>query len=910
VALAEAMGEPSDDIGDLGFDQAQFESLETEFETLLTELGQQPVLERFRLEYETLYRALKKSHESEKRLVKKCRELAQEISNTQQKTASAVKLSQNDQNDIASLKNDILRISTSVESSLIKEKETREELSGLKDEIEGLRVEVKQGASGSVQQETRLRDLTAQRDDTIRERDATAHQLMQVRNDITELGERLKAVEAEKVALDLGVAELKKEIDGRRNETEKERRRKEREEVRLKELKVILDKRQADVKQKQSQVARGAEHASRLEIELREQKQTTDRALKEVDLFTGRVSKLGDDLKEMVTRNGSVATENATRASELAAKLSDISSIRTEAARMAELRDKLAKRIADHEATKHKVDGERDALKVQVGEREGDIAQQRRLSENERKMIDDLVRERDILNKNLVKAQNATATQVDLTKINENTARNLKMEIEGFRTSAAEQARSIKKLTSEKERYAAEASEAADRYAQALDAVKEREISVLQLQKKIAEGEARLKQQQNLYEAVRSDRNLYAKNLIESQDEIAEMKRKFKVMTRQIEQLKEEIQSKDTSLVREHFEHMKVAQEKEQLKEALAAIVKKEEDMAAEEGAFKAEVGKLNQIISEAEAERLKQQKEFEIVVSERDILGTQLIRRNDELARLYEKIKLQQCTLSQGERAYAERLADFHALQKDMTLLRSELFALKSAITNLDALKNETFALQRDLLHERTKVRALSEELDNRMNVHRWRKLEGSDPNTYSMIQRAHALQKTLIRKTEEVAAKDALIQQKEKLYVELRAILARQPGPEVAEQLNLYQANLAEKTKQLKAMNAELNLHRQQVSDLKLDQENLISKLAASKKRYFASKMRQRTSASADGPYDEMGGAPTLPAGYEGAGSYDLSDFTAAPGTADFGDFGGPPPDGDDDDGAADGGAEPPTE
>ena len=45
-------------------------------------------------------------------------------------------------------------------------------------------------------------------------------------------------------------------------------------------------------------------------------------------------------------------------------------------------------------------------------------------------------------------------------------------------------------------------------------------------------------------------------------------------------------------------------------------------DMAAEEGSFKAEVAKLNQIISEAEAERLKQQKEFEIVVSERDILA------------------------------------------------------------------------------------------------------------------------------------------------------------------------------------------------------------------------------------------------------------------------------------------------
>merc|ERR1712185_695514 len=96
------------------------------------------------------------------------------------------------------------------------------------------------------------------------------------------------------------------------------------------------------------------------------------------------------------------------------------------------------------------------------------------------------------------------------------------------------------------------------------------------------------------------------------------------------------------------------------------------------------------------------------------------------------------------------------------------------------DERKRQVYELQRDLLHERTKVRALSEELENRMNVHRWRKLEGSDPNTYSMIQRAHALQQNLIRKTEEVAAKDALIQQKEKLYVELRAILARQPGPE----------------------------------------------------------------------------------------------------------------------------------
>ena len=76
-----------------------------------------------------------------------------------------------------------------------------------------------------------------------------------------------------------------------------------------------------------------------------------------------------------------------------------------------------------------------------------------------------------------------------------------------------------------------------------------------------------------------------------------------------------------------------------------------------------------------------------------------------------------------------------------------------------------------------------LSEELENPLNVHRWRKLEGSDPSTFEMIQKIQTLQR-LISKTEEVVEKDLLIQEKEKLYMELKAILARQPGPEVAEQ------------------------------------------------------------------------------------------------------------------------------
>jgi hypothetical protein len=42
-----------------------------------------------------------------------------------------------------------------------------------------------------------------------------------------------------------------------------------------------------------------------------------------------------------------------------------------------------------------------------------------------------------------------------------------------------------------------------------------------------------------------------------------------------------------------------------------------------------------------------------------------------------------------------------------------------------------------------RLKCRALEEELQNPMNIHRWRKLEGSDPELLDVLQKIQILQK-----------------------------------------------------------------------------------------------------------------------------------------------------------------------
>merc|ERR1712139_438999 len=166
-----------------------------------------------------------------------------------------------------------------------------------------------------------------------------------------------------------------------------------------------------------------------------------------------------------------------------------------------------------------------------------------------------------------------------------------------------------------------------------------------------------------------------------------------------------------------------------------------------------------------------------------------------------------------------------------------------KQQVVNVDSLQREIHHLNKTLLREETKAKALQEELENPMNVHRWRELEGSDPATFEMIQRVKKLQKDLIAKTEEVVEKENLIQEKEKLYVQLKHIIARQPGPEVAEQLAWYSQNLKEKTAHMKQMAGELNMYHSQVKDLRDEIDRYNNDFANVKKTYFNQLRQQRS-------------------------------------------------------------------
>eukprot|EP01084_Bolivina_argentea_P082577 149510_1 len=358
----------------------------------------------------------------------------------------------------------------------------------------------------------------------------------------------------------------------------------------------------------------------------------------------------------------------------------------------------------------------------------------------------------------------------------------------------------------------------------------------------IKEERNKLHIQQQLYENIRSERNLFCQNLNEAQDEIAEMKRKFKIMSHQIEQYKEETTNKDKALIKQHFE---IKELNESVKCLEKQKIKKDEILHTSEKLLSSqdtEIKTLRRTLSEAEIKQAMQKQVFDSIVDERDILGAQLIRRNDELALLYDKIRLMESTLEKGEIEYRNICQDKRNLKLQLSNIKRQLNIRNEQYSNMNKLKCEVHHLQRELLQERTKVKALSEELENPINVHRWRKLSGSDPDQFESIQKIQTLQKRLIQKTEEIVEKDLIIQEKERLYIELKNILARQPGPEVIEQLNIYQTTLKQRTRQIKSNAGELNMLQTQINQYKYDINNLQNELINMKKKYYQQKKKEQ--------------------------------------------------------------------
>ncbi|CAH0721042.1 unnamed protein product, partial [Brenthis ino] len=576
----------------------------------------------------------------------------------------------------------------------------------------------------------------------------------------------------------------------------------------------------------------------RRDRQLRDMGNKLETAQQEQEAASAKAAQLRDQLDSTKAEFDKTKQTLVNTSKELKNMIDDGNRLRNEVSKLTKQAVQQMKRYQLLEQAKAGVESDRENLRQQVSVMEREIMLNKKQAEADKREIENLNREKDILNKNMQKIQNEAMENLQIINRQEQRRKQLEHELDTSASQINKQRLVIRQLEKDKDRMLEETIALNEKIDDISEEVRLRTADILDLKKALREESIKGRKLSVALDATRAERNMLHKNYTEALDEIQDLKQKLKMLAYQIEQLKEDINSKETGLKSCEGTLMKCNKKNEQLRTEVQAGLTKLSEAKADIAALRQEEARLNRIVQEGDTARAKLLKELEGLINERDVVGAQLVRRNDEISLLYEKIRILEVTLHRGERQYEQRVEDIRLLRLEIIRLRKEKNLLSKGIENMTDLRLEVFNLERELGRERLRVRALEEALETPLNVHRWRKLQGTDPESVHLTQKLRLTQKKVLAQSEMLVLKDRELKETRNLYSAVKDMLALQPSPEIQQTLNRTQRALAQRTTKMKCLIAELSMRERQVTDLRLELDRVNNELHSAKQRYFEMK------------------------------------------------------------------------
>ncbi|GMH49546.1 hypothetical protein TrRE_jg4562 [Triparma retinervis] len=376
-------------------------------------------------------------------------------------------------------------------------------------------------------------------------------------------------------------------------------------------------------------------------------------------------------------------------------------------------------------------------------------------------------------------------------------------------------------LNAQREIKAREALRAQANEKETREQVKVKELVILDLTKKCNEVNNRLKEFSALYDVVKNERNNYVNHIQASSQALAEMKEKIKILQNEVEILRNESIGKDKVLSKEKTAHQSSQAQRDALRletnKAQSEYKKKQEVVEQQI----VEVDKLNSIINVLERDMLRIKSKYETSVEARNFTGVQLIDRNDELCILYEKANLQEQTMKQGEIAIQQKDEDIRMLKLQLAEITRQIEVTRHKLPDGPEMAEKIVQLQQELTMERSITKHLCDDLEDPGNADRWRELQGDDPDSEQLLAKIQVLEERLNEKKEKLLEKELVLEEVTTLTGKLRkqAGQGRNETLVLAQKVNEYQARIREVTRKMMAVVSELSMY--QATAMKLQQE-----------------------------------------------------------------------------------------
>ncbi|XP_060527691.1 cilia- and flagella-associated protein 58-like [Cylas formicarius] len=830
-------GEEQEEILDPNNPEHAFAIIERDYNKTVTEIEQSAETSQYADDFTKLFEAFYQTFTKQREAEQRNSYYEREIETKNNQLQAALKLAEEDKKTIDQLKDEIDKTWKLADAAHLREQLAQEIIDNLRSQVENLNAEIE--FKNKMSQDTdEVGGLSKHKDGLERERDKLVNEVTQLTTKLTNAISYQEELEKKNSEADLRINEISGQLEDQTDEINRLKKTKEKLEADILEIKYKLEDKDVSINDLANTIQEHVKKITKLEQDIKEQKYVNEKLLKENDLNVTKVAKLQDEYNNMLFELEKSKKQYHTKLIDVKSLEEEIVRLKNENGKVNKIKENLEKRIQVLNSEKDELVLEKTSIRQRIVVFEKEIDDYKRYADEDKRAIEMTAKEKDVLNKTIQRQQIVAGDQLKLIQIQEQSKKKLEIELDAFFIETNKQKKHIQQLERERDRLTEEKIELTKDVEDKMEEIRSKKAYIFDLKKSITEQENKIRQHQNLYEAIRADKNAIQKSLQESTAECGELKKKLKIINHQTEQMKEDIAMKDKLLIKDENIIRKITKEKETLKVEVMTGLDQIRSLRQEIKDLKDEHKILRKNILDQEKIIREQSKDLEQMVSERDILGSQLVRRNDEIALLIEKINILQSTLSRGETHYDQRLEDIKLLKLEIKRMRQEKNLMSKSMNNAMDLKQEIFHLERDLTKSRLKCKALEQEVQNPLNVHRWRKLEGSDPEVLDLLQKIRLLQKRLLHQTSEAVERERQLKEAERLYLNLRQVLAKQPGPGIQEELTKTQRALKQRGDKMKCLVSEMNMTELKLMEYKSDLEKANEELGELKKKYLQEK------------------------------------------------------------------------
>ncbi|KEG10985.1 Trypanosoma vivax [Trypanosoma grayi] len=814
------------------------DSIEHQYVEVLKELAMEPHLEPFKDEYEKIHRLLRKSNDGEKRLLQKIKELQQDLASHGTKVEAALKLSQQDEEVIAALRKEIERAWTLADSAHSHEKESREHIQLLRKQVSELDALVDKSTRNTMGQESYLRELIVAKKELENERVVAQGKVARLLDTRDVMRKSLQKVQSDNEAarrqLENGLSSYQTLL---RNLAEVQRER-ESLEQQVRECRATTDQHMVDMEERKAATEKLSIEEARLKTLAVEERETVAQMVKQLEEQQRRFKTEADRLAVVEAQNAEVKVEIPKLKMTLKERLAEVSRLaaglrkvrKSAEAQQSEMRKQLQTRNALVAQTEQLHDAIEERLQALGVEEEALHAEEVRLKQ--------AIPQKTQLITDNSRTENERVAMEGHRVVEEGKRHNLAQQLDQLLRENETLRKTVFSLEQGQTKVLDHGQHVALQYHQTLEQTRKQNDRARSLQGQLAENEKRLKTQQDLLDRVSADCARTEKQLKESELECASLKERYHTNDEDIQLLKMQLIAKEGALCKLHMVRRQLQRDIANAEQRASHLKDDGLNAKSRREALESEAQQLAHLIAECDAEKSKYQSKFAALVNERNVLAAQLIRRNDELRLLYSKIRLQECSLEKSAIDYDRRVQTVIATRNELAELRLRCRIALVRLRYTEKLHRRKQTIERDLFTERQRCRALVDELQRPVHVHRWRRLEGNAPEVLDGIYKTQTLERQILQKHDTLVEKTKQLASRTAEYDAIRRKLACLPGPEVAEELSLYNENLSRRCEQINGMDTELREVEQHADVVAEEVKQLSLELGDVKRRYFEAK------------------------------------------------------------------------